>query len=181
MDLSTDVLFTDGQDNMGGLTKRAYIGFEGAFTSLSTPVANPATYGARVTITDNHVLANGKKLIELYIMYDKSGIESPLVGSRKAKSYKPTATYFYPGNDADCIGFQDLIKNSDLITFNEQQDGDGYIQIGTRKLPASLVAGSVKTGVGPEGEKGIMFEIEAPSRAAYYLYTGDLPRVGAAV
>lgn len=179
MDLTGDVLFADGQDNMAGITKRAYIGFLTSFTTISTPVANPTTFAARVTIADDHVLAAGKKVIELYVMYDKSGVESPLAGSRKAMSSKPKATLFYPGNDATCIGLMDTIKNADLLTFLEPQDGEGLIQIGTQKLPASVVAGSVKTGVGPDGEKGITFEIEAPSRAPYYIYTGDLPRLGA--
>jgi hypothetical protein len=178
MDLSEDVLFPDGVDNMGGITKRAYVGFGSSFTTLSEPIVNPVAYEDRVTIATAHVLAPGEKLIELYVMYDKSGIDSPLVGARKAKSHKPKNTYFYPGDDAKCLGFYDLIKNADLVTFCEPQEGDHYIQTGTKGLPASLVAGSVKSGVGPEGEKGITFEIEAPSRRPYYIYTAVLPRVG---
>lgn len=180
MDLTTDVLFQDGIDNMAGITRRAFIGFVSAFTTLSLPPVNPTNYADRVTIADDHVLAAGKKTIELYIMYDKSMIESPLVGGRKAKSHKPKATYFYPGDDATALGVYDLLKNADLVTFNEPiEEGAYYIQVGTKALPASVVAGSFKTGTGPEGEKGITFEIEAPSARPVYHYTGDLPRVGA--
>lgn len=178
MDLTTDVLFADGIDNMGGLTKRAFLGFISAFTSLAEPPAVATTYAERVTIADDHVLAAGKKTIELYIMYDKSMIESPLVGGRKAKSHKPKATYFFPGDNATCMGMYDLIKNADMVTFNEPQEGTHYLQIGSTALPASLVAGSYKSGTGPEGEKGITFEIEAPSRRPVYFYTGELPRLG---
>lgn len=180
MDLTTDVIFPDNIDNMAGLTKRAYLGFASSFTTLSTPPATPTTYAERVTIADDHVLATGKKTSELYIMYDKSNIESPLVGARKAKSHKPKATYFYPGTDPECLGFYDLLKNGDIIAFNEpQEDADYYLQVGTNKLPASLVNGSVKWGTGPEGEKGISFEIEAPSAKPIYIYAGALPRLGA--
>lgn len=180
MDLSTDVLFADGQDNMGGITKRAFLAFISAFTTISKPVTNPTAYADRVTIATAHVLGAGKKMIELYVMYDKSGVDSPMVGGRKAKSSKPKATLMYPGTDADCVGLIDAIKNGDLLVFVKQQDGGpGYIQVGTEDLPASLVAGSVKTGTSPEGEKGITFEIEAPSRSPFYYYTAILPRVGA--
>ena len=180
MDLTTDVQFPDGIDNMAGITRRAFLGFVSAFSTLALPVANPTTYAARVTIATNHVLLTGKKLVELYIMYDKSMVESPLVGGRKAKSSKPKATLFYPGDDADALGFYDAIKNGDLALFLEPlEEGDYYIQVGTKALPASVVAGSYKSGTGPEGEKGITFEIEAASAKPIYHYTGDLPRVGA--
>ncbi|QTE38507.1 hypothetical protein J3L18_05365 [Mucilaginibacter gossypii] len=180
MDLTTDVLFADGQDNMAGLTRRLFLAFASSFTTLSTPAANPTTYAGRVTIADDHVLATGKKVIEVYIMYDKSMLESPSVGGRKGKSWKPKITAFAPGTDMDTTGLLDTIKNADLIGFAEpQEDAAYYLQVGTKKLPLSLVNGSWKSGTGPEGEKGITFELEAPSQRPVYFYTGDLPRVGA--
>lgn len=179
MDLTTDVLYGDGQENMAGIKKIAFLAFVSSFTTISTPVASPSDYASRVTIATAHVLASTKKVIQLYVMYDKSGIESPLQGMRKGKSFKPKLTLFYPGTDAACLGLIGLIKNSDLLTWAQPQDGTGLYQVGTEGLPASLTAGSVKTGTAPDGEKGITFEIEAPSHEAFYVYTASLPTVGA--
>lgn len=180
MDLSKDVRFGDNQDNMAGVTKRAYIGFEFDFLTLATPIAVPVEYADRVTIATAHVLKPTKKIVELFIMYDKSEIESPLVGQRKGKSHKPKFKLFYPGTDAEVTGFYDFIKNADLILFAEPPEGDYLYQVGNKKLPASLVAGTWKTGAGPEGENGVNFEVEAPSSRPIYFYTAALPRVGAA-
>lgn len=179
MDLSTDVIFQDGIENMAGIKKRAFLAFCSAFTSIATPIGTPVTLSDRVTIATAHVLATGKKMIELYVMYDKSGVESPLAGARKGKSFKPKATLFYPGTDAECMGLIGLIKNADMLCFTQPQDGTGYIQVGTEGLPAYLDAGSVKWGTSPDGEKGITFEITAASHEAAYMYTATLPRVGA--
>jgi hypothetical protein len=181
MDLTTDVLFADGKDNMGGITKRAYIVFLSSLLTVAKPVANPSTYAARVTIEADHVLKTGKKLIEVSVLYDKSGVESPSVGMRKGMSSKPKMTLVAAGNEADMVGLIDLLKNSDCLTFAEPQeeDGDHLIQIGTEGLPASLTSYAISTGTGPEGEKTCTMVFEAPSRAPYYFYKGDLPRIGA--
>jgi hypothetical protein len=181
MDLSEDVLFPDGINNMGGITKRAFLAFVSDFTSIAVPIADPLTYSDRVSIATAHVLAVGKKMVELYVMYDASGVESASAGGRKGKSFTAKATLMYPGTDAECLGFFDVIKNADLILFLEEQDGDdGYIQIGTERLPASVTGGSVKTGNKPDDAKGISFEVSAPSQGPYYKYTAVLPRVGVA-
>lgn len=179
MDLSADVLFPDGIENMGGVTKRAFIGRVSDFTTIATPIAVPVAYEDRVLIPGPHVLAAGKKLIETYIMYDKSGIESPSQGTRKGMSSKPKFTLVLPGNLPTQVGLLDFIKNDDLLVFAEQQDGDGYIQIGTERLPACVTSHTVTTGTSPDAEKSITIVVEAPSHAPYYFYTGDLPRVGA--
>lgn len=178
MDLLTDVLYTDGRENMAGVKAFAYLGLEADFLTLQTPIANPVTYADRVTIAVAHVLKAAKATIKVFAMYDKAGVESPMVGNRKSKSFKPKYTFFYPGTEAECIGFLGLIKNSDLIAFIPQMDEAGYIQVGAEGLAASIVAGSVKTGVGPEGEKGVTFELEAPCREAWFVYTAAVPRLG---
>lgn len=178
MDLSEDVIFLDGIENMGGIKKRAFLSFVSDYLSIAIPTVS-TTLASRVTISTAHVLHQTKKTIELYVMYDKSGVESPTAGQRKGMSFKPKATLFYPGTDASVIGLIGLIKNGDMLCHCEPMDGEGLIQIGTEDLPASLTAGSVKTGTAPDGEKGVSFEISAPSHEAYYLYTAELPRVGA--
>ncbi len=180
MDLQNDVIYADGQENMGGLKKSAFIGLVSEFLSIATPIAVPAAYGDLVTIPGSHVLMTGKQTIELYVMYDKSGVDSPSAGQRKGKSSKPKATLMYPGNDAQILGLLSLIKNSDCLLFLEPLDNSaGYIQIGTQDLPATLTSYDIKTGNSPEAEKGVTLVFEAPSRVPYYLYTGILPRLGA--
>lgn len=178
LDLLTDVAYQDGKDNMAGTTKNAFIGVVSHFTSIAKPIAVPVALGDGVKITTAHVLATGKKLIKLFVMYEKSGVESTSVGQRKSKSWKPKAKFFYPGTQAEIIDLLSILGNPDLLAFMEPMDEEGLIQIGTEALPASLVSGSVKTGEGPEGEKGVMFELEAPSRKAWYIYTAVLPRLG---
>ena len=178
MNLLLDVAFADGQENMAGVKGAAYIGLLADFSTLQVPIANPITYADRVTIATAHVLAAAKATIKCFTMYEKSGVESPMVGGRKSKSFKPKYKFFFPGTQAACLGMLGLIKNSDLVAFIPQMDEAGYIQIGAADLAASIVSGSVKTGEGPEGEKGVMFEIEAPCREAWFVYTAALPRLG---
>ncbi|MHB8209108.1 hypothetical protein [Mucilaginibacter sp.] len=181
MDLASDVIFADGQDNMGGIKKLAYIGVVGDFITISVPVPGDTDYGSTVIIATPHVLAPTKKTIALYVMYDKSGIEAASAGGRKQKSFKTKVTLMYPGNDAEIIGLLNIIKNSDVIILAEPQnpeDGD-YIQIGTADLPASLDTASIKTGNAPDGEKGVTLEFTAPSSAGWYVYNAEVPRLGA--
>lgn len=179
-DILEDVQFPDGAKNMAGISKNAYIAFESSFTTLGEPVAEPGTLDAVVEISTAHVLKSGGKVHKLTVMYDKSTIESTMVGAtRKSHSWKPKAKLFYAGTEAKVLGFAATIQNADLITFLEPLNGEGMIQIGSSKLPAYVVSGSVKLGEGPEGEKGVTFEIEAPCDAPYYLYTAILPKLGA--
>lgn len=180
VELLTDIAYTDGRENMAGVKATAYIGLIADFLTLQVPTPTPATYGDRVKITTAHVLIENKATIKCFAMYDKAGVESPLVGGRKSKSFKPKYSFFYPGTDAEIVGLLGFIKNSDLIAFIPQMDESGYIQIGSADLAATIVAGSVKTGVGPEGEKGVMFELEAPCRDAWFVYTAAVPRLGVA-
>lgn len=179
MDLTADVIYGDGLQNMGGIKKLAYIGLANSFTSLATPVIPAVTYGDLVKIVTPHVLATGKKIIKLYVMYDKSGVTSPSAGGRKQKSSKPKMTLMYPGNDAEILGLVTLLQNSDCICFAQPQDDTvGYIQVGTADLPATLTTYNVITGTTPEAEKGVTLEFEAPSRTPYYLYEAVLPLIG---
>ena len=180
MDLTTDVIYGDGQENMGGIKKIAYIGLVSAFSSIAKPVASPMSYADTVTIATAHVLAAGKKVIKCYVMYDKSGIASPSQGGRKMKSSKPKVTLVYPGNDAAIIGLVNILKNSDCLIFVQPEDDSApFIQIGTEDLPATLTTFNVNTGTAPDGDKGVTLEFEAPSRAPYYIYTAALPLAGA--
>lgn len=178
IDLLTDVTYPDGQDNMAGLAKDAFIGVLSDFATIAKPAAS-AALGDRVIIKTPHTLKATKKTYKLFVMYEKAGVESPMVGSRKSKSWKPKLKLMYCGTDAQILDFLTTIQNVDLLAFATPLDGSGLIQIGTEELPATVVAGSVKTGEGPEGEKGVSFEIEAPSRAPWYIYSSPLPRVGA--
>lgn len=181
IDLLADVSYPDGQDNMAGITKTGYIALVSAFTTIATPDTDAV--GAKlediVKIKTPHVLGATKKVYKLFVMYEKSGVESTSVGGRKAKSWKPKLKFFYCGTEAEILGFVTLIQNADLLAFAQPLDGTGLIQVGSEELPASLVAGSVKTGEGPEGEKGVSFEIEAPGRTPWYIYDAVLPLVGA--
>lgn len=178
LELLTDITYQDGKDNMAGVTKDAFIGIVSHFSSIAKPIANPVALGDGVKIPTAHVLATGKKTYRVFNMYEKSGVESTKVGQRKSGSWKPKGKYFYPGTDAEIIDFVALILNSDLLAFQTPMDEAGMIQIGSEALPAYVITGSVKTGEGPEGEKGVMFEVEAPSRRAWYIYTAALPRLG---
>jgi hypothetical protein len=181
MDLSADVLFPDGIENMGGITKKAYIGFVSDFTTIQKPTDAPAAYADVVTIATAHVLAVGKKTIEVYVMYDKSGVEAPSQGTRKGMSYKPKVTLVQPGNQAECLGLASIMKNADVLLFLTPQDGgDYFIQVGSEDLPASMTSSTITTGTSPEAEKSVTMVFEAPSRQPYYMYTADLPRLGAA-
>jgi len=174
-DILNDVMFVDTADNMAGITKTAFIAFVSSFTTIAKPIAVPVKMEDKVLIGTPHVLKAGEKVRKVFVMYEKSGIESPMVGSRKAMSWKPKLKLMYCGTDAQILAFVSGIMQGDLIAWATPMDGVGLIQIGTEELPASVVAGSVKTGEGPEGEKGVTFEIEAPSRQAWYIYTSPLP------
>lgn len=178
LELLTDIAYQDGKDNMAGLTKDAFIGVVSHFLSIAKPIAIPLVLGDGVKIVTPHVLSPGKKTFKLFVMYEKSGVESASVGARKSKSWKPKMKFMYCGTDAEMLDFVSLIQNADLLAFATPMDEAGLIQVGTEALPATLVSGSVKSGEGPEGEKGVTFELEAPSRKAWYIYTAALPRLG---
>lgn len=179
LDILTDMVYPDGQDNMAGVAKDAFIGIVSDFATIAKPIAVPVAIGDGVKIVTAHVLKATKKTFKFFVMYEKSGVESPMVGQRKSKSWKPKFKLFYPGGDAVAMDILSLLQNVDIIAWATPLDGVGLLQIGSEELPATIVAGSVKTGEGPEGEKGISFEVEAPSRKPYYLYTAALPRLGA--
>jgi hypothetical protein len=178
MSILDDVRFPDGADNMAGITKSAFVALVSSFATLAKPIAVPVVLGDKSKIITAHVLKAAEKVHKVTVLYDKSGVESALVGGTKSHSWKPKLKLMYCGTEAEILDFVTLIQNAEIVAWAEPLDGTGLIQIGSEALPAYLVSGSVKTGEGPEGEKGVTFEVEAPSRTPWYIYTAALPRLG---
>jgi len=170
--------FVDGLENTSGIQEDAYlIPFDYIKTlQVPTPGTTPESL---IEITTAHVLATGKSIIPLYTMFEKSELESQLMGETYSHVWMTQAKFFMPQpGEQNSINLS-ILKNRRFIVLVKRMGSNNFVQIGTAGMYAKLKAGGkLSFGQGPTGSPGIEFQIEAPGVHPFFVYTASLPVTG---
>lgn len=164
-----DVLWADGQDNMGGLsTIHAYAPVSD-FLTINEPPEDPATFADAAKISAAHVFKPGKGWRKLYTTEDTSGLMDESVGEKDGKSYKNKATLFHPGTKDDLLGMARYLNNTGIILLVQESEG-AYRQVGSSRFPAKVDTNTIDTTTTTDGRKGMTAEIGAASHYPAPIY-----------
>jgi hypothetical protein len=157
-----DILWGDGDDNMGGIRTIAHI-------ALHSDVASgghraPATRAAATnleelaTINTDLGFKEGKGWKQVYCTEDKGLVESAIQGERDGKSWLTRTQLFHPGNKARIVGFMRLVQNAGLYAHVWDAEGLGRL-IGSEFYPAKVNTATITTTETAAGLKGVTFEV----------------------
>lgn len=169
-----DVLWSDGQDNMGSLQTTIYYAKVTDFVA-GTGLKPPYTQAAATTMTQlgsingTHVFKSGKNWKRLYATEDTGMVESKQQGELDGKSFKNKISMFYPGARADALGWSRYMNNTGGIYLG--LDAEGLMrQVGSAQWPAHLTVADSSTTATAAGRKGTTFEAScsAPYPAPIY-------------
>jgi len=162
----------EGEDNLPGIA-RGYIIRTADIDVEAKPVASPTTTEAAMTIIGSHTLATGKYFAKLYSTLGKGNLKFESAGSRDFENFETTGILFYPSTKKQALALSSAVLGQDLIiVLEENSDSDYLLQVGTKKLPARIVAKG-DWGTELNGEKGIEFSIQAfHGKKPVYFYDG---------
>lgn len=165
----------DGESNLPGIA-RGYCVLTSDIATESIPDYDAATALARITIPGTHILNSLKYYIKMYSTQGKGTLNFTSEGSRDFENFKIGGTLFYPCTKEEALALSTALLGQDLIIILEQNsDEDFFLQVGSKKLPARIVA-SGDWGTELNGEKGITFTIDAfHGKATPYIYRGTIP------
>jgi len=146
-----------GTKNPGGLAQKHYFSPMANITTLATLPSAPAAEGEYSTITDDHVLAAGKKWFEVYCTADMGELNFEPQGEADGESLKPTCKLFVPGAGKKLLDSINQFPYDRFVWLIQAADGQKF-QLGTERFPARTRA-KMGFGKNASGVRGVEIEI----------------------
>lgn len=165
-----DILFADGQDNMGSIASFHAWAPVTDFASIGEIKADPANFTEAASIENAHTFKAGKGWLKFYTTQDTSGLMDESVGERDGKSYINKATLFHPGTKAELLGMARYLNNTGIILMVQESEG-AWRQVGSARFPAKIDTSTIDTGTSTDGRKGWTVEISAANHLPAPHYT----------
>jgi len=179
-----DILWTQGQDNMGGLVGDLYfVPIEDI--DFTTP---PTLDADGVTISGAITLKALKKWFRIYHTRGTGKIDDNVVGERDGRSFENLCEFKFPGDTKEVIAFKRQVLNTPIALIGRDPQGN-YRILGitviknqstsldelTLDFPAYIESAPGTTGLGSDA-KGHTFQVkcEAISPPLFYEGTIDL-------
>ncbi len=159
-----NLVWGDGDDNMGGLRTKAYWCMHSEVEVHAAPVARDAatTFTELSTITSDHTFVSGKGWKSIYTTEDTGMVESTLQGELDGKSWINKIKLFFPGGKQQIIGFLRWTHNAGLYFIGVDAEGAKRM-VGSEHWPAKALAHTITTTETSAGRKGATMEFQASS------------------
>lgn len=161
-----NILWGDGDDNMGGLRTIAYWALHTDFTAYPTPDAptraDATNIADLVTITTAPTFKSGKGWKKLYNTEDTGMVDSNQQGEKDGKSFLNKIKLFHPGAGAQVMGLLAYINNAGCIFIGVDAEGKKRL-VGSEHYPAKINTLSITTTETAAGRKGVTFEAQCSS------------------
>lgn len=150
----------NGRQNMGGFSVLVYFAPLSVFTTVKDVKATTDP-GDSVTIDGAHVFASTKGFIKAYTTLDTAKLLTETIGERGGRAKKITGEFVYPGMSKLAAELDRNCQNDEfVILVKDINPGGKFIQVGTKDLPADLMA-KFDSGTVSSGRKGFTFSFEA--------------------
>lgn len=177
----TDLLWTQGKDNMGGLLGKAYYC---PVEDLTTPLPTLAADG--VSLTGDFVCKSTKRFYEIYCTRGTGKLDDNAVGERDGKSREIMVDLFIPGAVKEVEAFKRKIQNTPVVVIVSDTDGNyrvlGVVALGAEgaevvslAMPAYLESAAGTTGAAGTDRRGTTFQFKAEAPHAALFYGGTIP------
>lgn len=168
-----DMLWADGEENMGGLKVIGYYALAADIETWPEFPESPATAADEVTLEGNFTMKAGKYFHKFYSTMETGEVVDENQGEWDGQSFVNKATVFYPGTKVEALAFAKNANNSNLVFIFEESTGQKRV-IGSEAFPAK-VKPSVTTGKATADRKGMTVEIQSYSYTPAPVYSGVIP------
>jgi len=169
-----DLLWPDGEDNIGGTQVNHYYAPLNHFNILPVPVEPAVSLEDMVTISTDVEFITGRKFLKLYSTQDTGRVLDKLVGEFDGKSFEHSFEWFFPGTLEKALALITKFANSNMVFVASEADGKKRL-IGSTKFPAKLSMADVDTGAKTSDRKGVKLKVESRGITPSPVYTGALP------
>lgn len=168
-----DVAGIDGEDNMGGVQRKAYFCPIDDITTLPSYKSTPATLAEYAEVEGDFAMVAGKNFWEI-IFEEKTGkVDDAAIEGDGNNSMESTFEFFLPGSRSQHLGLLRKILNTKGVWIVPEADGNHRI-LGIKPGVPAMVDGNVTTGTNSEGTKGITFTVKSIQNGPAPVYDGSL-------
>lgn len=159
-----NVLWGDGDDNMGGLRTIAYYALHSEVATFTAPAGRTAATNLNdlSTISTAPTFNSGKGWKRFYVTEDTSMVESTIQGEKDGKSWVNKFKGFHPGAKEKLLGLFRYVINAGTLWVGDDAEGTKRL-VGSEYYPAKLDTASITTTETAAGRKGTTFEFVASS------------------
>lgn len=159
-----NLVWGDGDDNMGGLRTKAYWCMHSEVEVHAAPVAraDATNYAQLATVASDHTFVSGKGWKSIYTTEDTGMVESTLQGELDGKSWVNKIKLFFPGGKQQIAGFLRWTHNAGLYFIGVDAEGSKRM-VGSEHWPAKALAHTISTTETAAGRKGATMEFQASS------------------
>lgn len=182
-----DLLWTQGQDNMGGLVGEIF--FCPAEDILTLP--DLSAVGALDTEAAVDIACKtGKNFIRIYHTAETGKIDYNTVGDRDAKSKENILEWLYPGDDKTLAEVERLIQNTPGVYICKDTKGnlrllgvsnlDASVATLTLDIPCYVETSNGTTGMARADRRGTTFQVKHSASHRPVFYMGTVPLTPAA-
>lgn len=165
-----NLVWADGEKNMGGLKTIGYFIPVADCETIAVLPTNPTTPAEEVTLDGDITPSTGKYFNKLYSTLETSEVVDENQGEPDAQSFVHKATIFFPGTKVEALAFAANVNNSNMIFIFEESTGNKRV-IGSEAFPAKCKP-SFTTGKATKDRKGMTMEIYSYGYTPAPLYTG---------
>lgn len=165
--------WADGQVNPSGIKTRVFYAPKSFIKTHPKVIAAPATPEEHVTLAGDFEMVTGKTFEELYSTQGKGKVSWDSVGEKDHKMFVNKGTFKYPdiSDDAKSLAKSTLNSNVVVVALMPHENGVRAVVIGEEDYDTTV---SMKgdSGDAAGSDKGLFFDIEAPSTTPLPSYKG---------
>lgn len=166
-----DMLWADGEENMGGVKTIGYYALAADIETWPVLSANPVYAADEVTLVGNFGMKPGKTFKKIYSTMETNEVIDENQGEWDGQSFVHKATIFYPGTKVEALAFAKNANNSNMVFIFEEVAGGHRRVIGSEAFPAK-VKPSFTSGKATADRKGMTMEIQSYGYTPAPIYDG---------
>lgn len=151
-------------DNLGGIGRQVALAFLRDITTLPDPALRTVTSASAgdledmATITEDIVMATGKKFMVFDVLPDMGELKDVSVGKSGTMGKEIELSFFVPGTSAKVAGLERMLANAKLVALVPDNDADMTVKLaGNNQFPLRLSKVERTTGKKPGDDKGATF------------------------
>lgn len=174
MGLLENLRWADGQANPSGIKTKLFLALKSEIVTHPKVIAAPATAAENVELAGDFEMATGKTFIDIYSTQGKGKVWWESTGEKDHKMFLNKGSFKYPDISDEAKSMAKLLLNSNVVAVYLLPTGSGIpraVVIGEEDFDTT-VTNNGDSGDAPGSEKGLSFELEAPSFNPLPTYKG---------
>jgi hypothetical protein len=176
MTLMANLRWADGQVNPSGIKTKLFLALKSEIVTHPKVVAAPATPAENVELAGDYEMAAGKTFIDIYSTQGKGKAWWESTGEKDHKMFLNKGSFKYPDISDEAKSMAKQLLNSNVVAVFLLPTGSGIpraVVIGEEDFDTT-VTNNGDSGDAPGTEKGLFFELEAPSFNPLPTYKGAI-------